>query len=60
MNILTDSLITILEHPHAKKGYKELKKILESTNRKEDAQALEHLLKVKFKDVNNTIANKEQ
>jgi hypothetical protein len=48
MNILTDSLIRILEHPHIEKGYKEFKKYLESVGRTEDAEALAYLLKIKF------------
>lgn len=57
MNILTDSLIMILEHPHLKKGYKEFKKYLENAGRTEDAAALEHLLKTKFNDTDDSNTN---
>ena len=61
MNMLTDSLITILEHPDAEKGYQDLRKYLQMVGRKEDAEAVNHLIKVKFRDVaNDTSPDKEQ
>ncbi|RDJ35459.1 MAG: hypothetical protein DWQ19_11630 [Crenarchaeota archaeon] len=44
----TDFLITILEHPHIEKGYKEFKKYLKNRGKTEYVAALDHLLKVKF------------
>ena len=54
MDMLTDSLTTILEHPHLKKGYLELKNYLQIKGRLEDAAAIEYLIKNKFSDVNDT------
>ena len=58
--MLTESLITILEHPNAEKGYREFKKYLEKMGRKEDADAINHLLSIKFPDVPNNSDTHEQ
>ena len=58
-SVLIESLLMILEKPDIKKGYKDFKKYLESTNRINEARALDVLLKKKFHD-NNSNSNQKQ
>lgn len=51
---LIESLLLILEKPHAKKGYKDFKLFLESIGRNKDAAALDYLISKKYADSSNS------
>jgi len=51
MNKEITALLSIIEHPHIKKGYKEFKNYLESMGRLDESKAFEYLLSKKFNNV---------
>lgn len=52
------ALSYIVENPFVEKGYEDLKKYYISNNLNYEAEVIDQLIKIKFKNVNNTDNNK--
>jgi hypothetical protein len=52
------ALSYILENPFVEKGYEDLKKYYISNNLNQEAEVIDQLIKIKFKNANDTNNNK--
>lgn len=58
--MITETLIKILENPYSKKYYKDLKTALESQGRVKEAEAIDYLLRKRFKNETANSNNSEK
>ena len=59
MNKVIECLLCILETPFSEKVYAELKKVYESLNKKDEAEAIDYLIQRRFHVNNDVHSGKE-